>query len=87
MKILPSKCSHYSSVIEPAEDDLIMGERAAARANSTLNKCLVSMLSISSSLKFSSSHSKDLRDVCGEECGSKQGSWQQLGKSIWKEGC
>lgn len=31
---------------------MIMGERAAARANSTLDKCLVSTLSISSSLKL-----------------------------------
>ena len=29
-------------IIEPAKDDLIMGERAAARANNTLDKCLVS---------------------------------------------
>ncbi len=39
---LVSQCFQHVRVIEPAKDDLIMGERAAARANNTLDKCLVS---------------------------------------------
>ena len=88
VKILPSKCSHYSSVIEPAEDDLIMGERAAARANSTLNKCLVSMLSISSSLKLPAPATPRISGMyVGKNVGVSRAVGNSLEKSIWKEGC